>query len=272
MNASRWPVSEEEYHSDEFHESNSRLSVFRESVPLYHAMFIEQSVGKKATKTMDFGTAFHYALLQPDDYPKVVKVGPDINKNTTEYKAWRKEHEHHIVIDKKQEDAVQRMLQSLTRHKKSIALMNSPGKAEQAIRWQHAKTGIWCKCKIDYLLENPAIVDIKCCSNSNPAEFSRSCGQLDYHCQAAFYKDAVYDLTGIEADFIHIAVGMEPPYECLVYKLDKEAIDTGREMNEQTLRRLKDCRDSDVWDSEYADRIVELSLPRWAFNRSTAVG
>lgn len=272
MNASKWNVSDEEYFSDEMHESNSKLSVFRESVPKYYAMFIEKTLNGKETKSMDFGTAFHLALLQPHLLPTQTAVGPDINKNTTEYKNWKKEHQHLLILDGKQETVIQKMVASVAANKEALELLNSPGAAEQAIRWQHAKTGIWCKCKIDYLLENQTIVDIKTCSNPNPTEFSRTCGQLDYQCQAAFYKDAVFDLTGIDADYVHIAVGIEEPYECIVYKLDDEAIQLGRSQNEQTLRRLKDCRDSDVWDSPFAHRIVPLSLPRWSFNRSPAAG
>lgn len=272
MNASKWNVSEEEYYSDEIHESNSRLSVFRESVPKYYAQFIEKSLDGKQTKSMGFGSAFHLALLQPEFYQQMVAVGPDVNKNTTEYKAWKKEHLHQLILDPGQESTIQKMVSSVTGNKEALDLLNSPGKAEQAIRWQDDKTGIWCKCKIDYLLENPKIIDIKTCSNPNPVEFSRSCGQLDYQCQAAFYKAAMFDMTGMDVDYIHIAIGMEAPYECIVYKLDDEAIKLGRAMNETTLRRLKDCRDSDIWDSPYAHRVVELGLPRWTFNRSPAAG
>ena len=195
MNATRWDVSADEYYSDEMHESNSRLAVFRESIPKYHAMFIEQIIPGKQTKGMDFGKAFHLALLEPEMYKEVIAVGPDINKLTNDYKAWKKEHADYIILDVKQETTIQKMIQGVTRNKEALKLLKAPGVVEQAIRWQHSKTGIWLKCKLDYLLETPTIVDIKTCSNSNPEEFARSCGQLDYQCQAAMYKDAVFDLA-----------------------------------------------------------------------------
>lgn len=272
MNASKWDVSEEEYYSDELHESNSRLSVFRDSVPKYYAQFIEKSIDGKQSKSMDFGSAFHLALLQPHLFDKEVAIGPDINKNTTEYKTWKKEHSHQLILDSDQESAIQKMVAGVAKNNKAVELLNSAGSTEQAIRWQDNWTGIWCKCKVDYLLDQGIILDIKTCRDPSGVVFSTTCGQLDYECQAAFYKDGVFDLTGVRAPYYHIAVGVEAPYECIVYELNDEAIQLGRAKNDQTLRRLKDCRDSGVWDSPFAHCIVPLSLPRWSFNRSPAAG
>ncbi len=268
MNASRWDVTDEEYFADEMHESNSRLAVFRHSVPAYYHTFIEPSIKQKQTKSMGFGSAFHLALLQPKMYEQMVVVGPDINKNTTEYKTWKAKHAYHIIIDPQQERAIQEMVNNVVNNKAAYELLNSAGKPEQPIRWQDDKTEIWLKAKLDYMLEIGTVLDIKTCADPNPNEFSRSCGQLDYQCQAAMYKDGILDLTGNEVEFIHIAVGVEAPYECIVHRLTKEAIDLGRSMNTSVLRRLKDCRDTGVWESQYAHQIVDTDLPRWSFNRS----
>lgn len=268
----KWNVSDDEYFNDELHESNSRLKVFRESVPKYHAMFIEKSMAGKETKLMDFGKAFHLALLQPEQYKSNVVVGPDLNKNSNAWKAWKAEHQNFIILDVEESSRIQRMLASVHRHTRAKQLLGETGDAEMAIRWYHDKTETWCKAKLDYLIHQPKILDVKTCTDANPVEFSRSCGMFSYESQAAFYIDGVYELTGVRPDFIHIAVGAHPPHECHTYKLDKEAIDLGRAINEETLVRLRDCRDSGVWKSQYGDDILELSLPRWAFNRVPVSG
>ena len=272
MNPSRWEVSEDDYYADEEHESNSRLSLFRESVPKYYHTYILKTIPQKQTKLMDVGSAFHLALLQPKQYEKCVVVGPDINKNTNEYKAWKKENEFKLILDPKQQQQIQSMLAGVAANEEALKLLNSPGEAEVALRWLHKPTGIWCKCKMDWYLPDARIIDIKSCSDPNPEEFARSCGQMDYQCQAAFYIDPVRKMTGMEPRFIHIAVGMNPPYECVVYELDQEAIELGREINETSLRSLKDCRDTDSWGSPYANKVNKIGLPRWAFNRSRVAG
>lgn len=268
MNASKWDVNEDEYFADETHESNSRLAVFRESVPKYHGMFIDKSIeGGKQTKSMDLGSALHLALLLPNLYAETVVVGPDWNKNTNAYKEWKAQHADKLILDAKQEFQLQAMIAGITKNDKAVELLNTPGDKEQAIRWQDEQTEIWCKAKLDMLLVSSIIVDIKTCSEPNPVEFSRSCGQLDYECQAAFYIDGVREVTGMEPQFIHMAVGMSPPYECILYRLDDEALELGRQKNRSTLRRLRDCRDTDFWESPYNNRINTLGLPRWSFNR-----
>jgi len=55
-----------------------------------------------------------------------------------------------------------------------------------------------------------------------------------------------------------------PPYSCSVVKLGDDDIEQGRQENSATLRELAERKKANNWVETWHDRIVEVSLPRWA--------
>ena len=269
-----WDVSTEEYHADRDHESHHRLKLFRQSIPKYKDAYVDYEETPKATAPMEFGTAFHTFVLEPEKFEGVVAVAPDVDRRT---KAGKAEHEEFLLgsegkvwLKASEAKMIGDMAQSVTHNPAAKELLYQPGKVEQGAHCVHEETGIWIKCLCDKLLENGTIVELKSASEPSPGGFSRAATNFEYHCQAALYKHIIAKVLGVQVQHIIIAVGTVPPHWCYVYELDEESVELGAKKNDEALVELKDCRELDLWEERFTGRVNQLSMPRYAFSRSVA--
>ena len=157
---------------------------------------------------------------------------------------------------------VNAMAEAIKKHPISQVLRS--GKAEQTIVWQDAETGVWCRCRPDFLPSNKQYIpDYKTCRSAHPDDFARDVSNYGYHQQAAFYLDGIRAVFG-DADrhFYFIAQEKEAPYIVQPYTLEAEAIAWGRELNRKALKLFRQCLDAGQWPA-YADDFVSVGLPRW---------
>ena len=61
-------------------------------------------------------------------------------------------------------------------------LNNSSGKAEQSYWWTHPKTGLPCKCRCDYVIDD-MVIDLKTTGEggASPDVFTRTIVNFKYH-------------------------------------------------------------------------------------------
>ena len=59
-----------------------------------------------------------------------------------------------------------------------------------------------------------------------------------------------------------MVVEKQAPYGVAVFKLTDEAVATGQDESLADLRRLKVCRETDVWPN-IEPEVTELGLPKW---------
>ena len=261
-----------DYFSDTSCVNNEKLKVLRQSVPLFYGRFVTGEIPPKpSTKSLDFGSAFHLALLEPEKWDDSVAVAPNAKKTTKAGKAEWSEflsgNEGKLILTEEQIEVVGKMKESVLGNPASEKLINGGGAIERPITFTDPDTGIRCKIKPDILLPDGTIVDFKYSADPYEEGFTRSCDRFSYHCSAALYLDGVRYLRGYEVPHVFLVCGNEPPYECFVYSLDEESIQLGRSMNLQALRRLRDCIDLNDWTSRMHGKVNTLSMPRWSFNR-----
>ncbi len=118
---------------------------------------------------------------------------------------------------------------------------------------------IACKGRVDYLRPD-CIVDLKTTRDASPDAFGRQMFNLLGHGQAAWYRDG----EGHALPFFFVAVEKAPPYAVQVYEVGADILDMGRELYCDLLGRLHACRADDSWPA-YAEGVLPLELPRWAF-------
>ena len=87
-----------------------------------------------------------------------------------------------------------------------LQVLDNPGKAEQSFWWTHRETGLPCKARCDYVVDD-MVIDLKTTGEggANPDKFTRSIVNFHYHLQAAHYLQA----TGAKR-FVFIAVEKFP--------------------------------------------------------------
>ena len=270
----------------------------------------------EATAAMSFGTALHAAVLEPDafvaeyaifnetllegslqsadDYKaaaealgiKVSKMKKDeikeaIKAADTESKFKFREdvtaelYQGKIILTPEQMDAIQTITGNISKHFRAAKHL-SRGVAERSAFWQDAETGVLCKCRPDWLVEDEsgqivAILDVKTTKDSSIGGFSKSIANFGYDVQAAYYTDGLKSVIGKELPFLFLAVESDAPHNVALYRADPEMMEVGRKKCRAGLMLMKWCQESGQWPGYQPGGEEELiSLPVWAVKGAAA--
>lgn len=172
-----------------------------------------------------------------------------------------------IILTDEQMQAIIKMRQKAQSHKGARRLLQK-GKPELTAYWDDPVTGIRCKCRPDFLMDDgkslTGILDVKSTLNASINVFARSIGRYDYDLQAAFYTDAVKELTGLTLPFYFLASEKSGPHETAVYKASEAMIVTGRKKYRAALELLQWCREKGEYPGyqPFGD-IEEIDLAKW---------
>lgn len=213
------------------------------------------------------GRAAHVLLLEPELFRAQIHVMDEGVNFTT--KAARAERDEAIeagktVIKHEQYEIIEAMRDALAAHPFAGAAFRN-GKPEQSLVWQDNETGVWLRCRPDFLPNAIRhIPDYKTAASSKPEDFRKQAWNLGYHMQAALYLDGIEAVTGAEAkSFFFVVQEKQPPYVVTCIALDPISIEWGRVMNRKAIHIFADCLKSGRWPG-YADEVVEVELPHWA--------
>lgn len=188
--------------------SRSDLSELRKSPA--HAQYARAN-HRASTPAMEFGEAFHCALLEPERFAAEYIVAPNIKRNTKEGKAayaeWTEKNGHLKAIDEEDREKIDGMLASVRGLKVGDTLLSRIAETESTIVWRDLGTDLTCKGRIDAdapLLKT--LIDVKTTQSAERAEFERSIFNYGYHRQAAFYLDGMNALGLDRTDYVIIAI------------------------------------------------------------------
>ena len=216
--------------------SHSRLNAFKRS-PLHLIHYLTQP--KEQTPAMAFGSAFHMALLQPDQFQYEYAVAPDVDRRSKEGKlewdAFVYNNEHKTVISRNDMEKIDRMCVSILSSGQASDLILSATEKELLTEWVNEDTLLPMRGIIDGVGSN-FMFDLKTCTDATPHKFQREAWNMDYHRQAAIYLDS---LQGESKEFYFIAIEKEAPYGVSVHRCDQSVIDKGRT---QFLKLLEEYR------------------------------
>ena len=225
-----------------------------------HARAYLDGEREEPTKAMEFGTAFHAAVLEPERFADAYAVFTG-DRRTKEGKAAYQAllDRGAQVVDQDDYDRICEMSAAVRAHPTAGALLQpGSGVAEASVFWQ-ATEQVECKCRPDFWrVEERVVVDIKTTDDASPAAFAGSVINYRYHVQAAHYLKG----TGAR-QFIFVVVEKKAPYAIAVYELDAAALELGAQLRERDIERFATCTEFGIWPGYDAD-ITTLSLPAWA--------
>ena len=201
--------------------------------PLHFKYALEHP--REASTELEFGTAAHKYILEPEDFWNEYELCPEINKRT---KAGKQEWEEFVAYcegNKKKPLTTQD-------YKEILALDDAfryapfakqllTGKHEVPFFWTDTETGVKCKCKPDCLTVyegRPLIVDYKTTRSCADGHFERACREYGYKLQVGMYVEGLFNNTFEEYGFAFVAQEKAPPYAIRVYMCDDSFIDEGR--------------------------------------------
>ena len=267
MKAGIYKATNEEYHADTECVGHSMIETWRHSIPEYHDRYIDKTIKDKQTDSKRLGSLVHLMILEPGKIGEGFAVEPEVNRRTNAGKAELKEfHEANpgkllVTADDMEKSA--EIVNSVFSTPKAKALLEQPGRSEINCRVEHA-SGVWAKARFDKLLDVGTVLDLKSSKRPTPAGFSKDVWDYGIHRQAAIYLYVRTRGLQLDGPIYHIAVGNTPPYECVVYEIQREAIYRGKEEIDKALHEIASHRKENDWGSRWQD-VQEVSLPAWAW-------
>lgn len=275
--------------------SNSALKPVGRSVPHFAASL--ESEGAK-TMSLSFGNAYHYCMLQPNEFEsKVLVVPPCVailasgNRKGEQCGApasalqgsngFCGKHskgligpvdeipEDIILLSEPEFDDVRFMRDALWMHPVASLLMEGDIH-EGAFLANDPETGMDFKGKVDHFssLFDDTLVDLKSAEDASPEGFARALYDWSYFTQAPMYVDGM-NLVGRPAkNFTFIAQEKKKPYLIGVYLVDHETMEYGRREYRRRMRMVADffgdigSRDELV-ASGYGDTVMPIGLASW---------
>ena len=225
-------------------------------------------IGITPTAAMDFGTAVHRMILQPDTFNKAYGILDDDwvreSKKPKATKKWKEaqakvEKDGVTLITQKEHNQYNACLTSAYDHPfASNLLCDSSASREVVTTWTDDFTELDLKCKYDLISTvGGYVADVKTTKDASPEGFARSAANFGYPFQAAFYLQTCPDY-----DYYIIAIETSPPYPTAVYTFPKEVMSHARVQVSEALDRFSSCVSSDIWHG-YSDAAQELEMPGW---------
>lgn len=155
----------------------------------------------------DFGSAIHLAILQPELFQESVKIGPNSDRRTKEWKEFAKEvpEDSYVITAKEYEDLID-IVNACVEHDLVRQIIDSCEHREVSALWR--EDGVKCKGRFDLLdLKGGAIFDVKTTAKGVTSDKIRwSIRDFRYNIQAAHYlagaKAAGYELENYGLIFI----------------------------------------------------------------------
>ena len=224
----------------------------------------------------DFGRAAHRRVLGAGaEYEILPSTGWLTDKGeeaknpalTKAYKQRKAEIEAAGLTPVSEKDAaiIDAMEVQLRDHMTALDLLTGDGDAEVSMWGQDPQSQCWLRGRMDYWnRDQRLIVDYKTTKSAAPAYAGTQVWKYHYELQAAWYL-TVAGLAGIDAaGFVFIMQEKKPPYAVSVVRLDEASLNVGREEMRACIDAWVRCRASGMWPA-YADEVVTVGLPRWAY-------
>lgn len=265
--------------ADVYHErvlgmvSKSALDHVHQS-PSHYKAWIDGLVAEEG-RALDFGGAFHVALLEPERFADTYTLMPRFDEHrdragkgsTKAFKeavaAWRELNADKRTLDAEDMSTIERMVASVRAHPLASAMIRD-GLPEVTLRWRDEETGLECRARADYYVRaRRMVVDVKTSRDASFDEFRRSVVNYRYHVQDALYRGAFAAVGEPIQHFVFVVVEKAPPYAVAVYTLDSDGIQRGYAHARRDIATLAECLRNDAYPG-YPMTIQTLDLPPWA--------
>ena len=221
-----------------------------------------------ATSAMKFGSMFHKYCLEPQLFKVSYALLDDKRTKAGKAQALSLQEKGIEIFNTLEMEtciAIKKALSENEFANKYIiqdTLTDPRGLAEQSYWWKHRETGLQCKCRCDYVIDD-MVIDLKTTGEggASPDKFTKTIVKFHYHMAAAHYLQG----TGAKR-FIFVAVEKVFPYSVGVYELSPHFIERGYELQEKALSDIKQAQESGIWKgyTNYEpEGIKTLTPPKW---------
>lgn len=251
--------------------SHSRLKDFDDHPQVYYRRYVTKDLPPRpANDAMQWGTDLENRLWGEE--PAAVLIPEDVlsksgSRSGAAWKAFAEEHEGQRLLKKSEYDllmySLDRAVANIEAHPQASELILGDGEVWQRLTWTCPDTGLPRKGELDAISKG-VLVDLKSCRHTSAEAIARQVVSLGYHRQLAGYQQAIEQQSGKHLPVVLVAVRNDEPYDVAVYELTEQFLELGREANIRSLRQLKQCMETGVWQRPGHSDVILLEPPRWA--------
>lgn len=264
-----YDLSEETYHGDPVPAGSLSYSGMKRILECPAKFAHDRQHGRKPKKEWDFGHVAHHLVLGTGLRIEVVDAPTWQPKAAKEAKA-AAYAAGAVPILARDYDRAQQLANAVRAHRIAGALFDpESGIAEQSIFWVDRETGVWLRCRPDWMKHLDSgrlvVVDLKTCSSSEPRQLRRAIRQFGYDQQDSMYRAGV-KAVGLDPspDFLFVFVEVEPPHVITIARVDDYAREVGHRLNRKAIDLYREYSSAGRWPGYVADdEIAEISEPGW---------
>lgn len=216
---------------------------------------------KKFSPAMQFGTAAHCKILEPERFDVRYTQAPNLDGPKTR-NPWKQEWEDFkaanvakTVLSRDSWYALDKMQQVIFETEASAQYFRN-GTPEVAMFWTDPVTGIQCKAKCDWLSEEHGVIDYKTTSVHFPSGNQEVVGdaligeiaKYRYHMQVAHYMAGVSALhLDCEHNFTFVFQRTHSGFECVPLDLHPQDVERAFALRARKLKEFKECQETNHW-------------------------
>lgn len=234
-------ISNEEHHSREWITSSKMKYFYKYTPYMYHKNYIEKCIPNKVTKSMEFGTLIHQAILEPEIFKNSFLVC-DLNKNKTEYKELisdlKKEGRNPTIISSEEMNIIETVCSNFLKDNTIKSLIQNVT-IEETISIRDGESGLEIACRGDMRGSN-YFIDLKSIDKlltPNNIKYYLK----DFYCkiQAAHYiKIGNIEENRNDFSFYFIMLSLQPPFEICTLHFSKEDLYEYFDINSKILNNI----------------------------------
>lgn len=211
---------------------------------------------KEPSKAMDIGRWVHMAILEPEKWAKYFFIKKPANtKAGKEYNSQMSANGS-VGISQKEYDMIRGIVGRMLTCPWLTEIWSKYGKhmiAEGEYYWAKEVDGVQvnCKAKLDLVIpEANILIDFKTTRDAEPKSFIKK-GKFAYNYdrQMSWYLDACIQAGSLtdNADCYFVAIEKEYPYAHSIIKVDKNALDQGREKYKELMSKYAEVIKTRDW-------------------------
>jgi hypothetical protein len=208
-----------------------------------------------------FGTQAHALIIEGRAaFERRYAVRPHgMNLTTTEGRLWKALHSGLEHVTQPDWNDMVGMQFALSAHPAARHAF-SEGAAEVTCTVHDDDTGLWLKCRPDYLRDGLAL-NYKTTRMASREAWRNQAHTLGYHIGAAFTVDVLAKL-GLKVNYAFVVQEKTFPYLPAVRVLDDDFLDAGRQIYKRALVEFAEHAEKNDWPGY--DSVETVSLPPWA--------
>ena len=171
-----------------------------------------------------------------------------------------------VILNDREFDTANAMRDALYAHDEARPLLTI-GSSQVRLEWEFEGTA--CGGTPDIFTDG-RVVDLKTSRTSDPRQFRRHAGQMNYHAQLAWYRYGIARAgVSMPKEAYIVAIESAPPFPVVVYKLTERLLEAGDAAWRAWMAALKIAKDGVKWDA-YASATVEWDIDNWTMGGPAA--